>query len=57
MSTPTTYDDTRRALLGHGLDVGTTATLRDVDTVADADSVAFDVPDGEFARVWREVAR
>ncbi len=57
MSTPTTYDDTRRALLGLGLEVGATATLRDVDTVADADVVAHDVPDGEFARVWRERPR
>lgn len=55
MSTPTTYDDTRRALAGTGLGVGTTARLRDVDTRADADLVAGTVPDGQFARVWREV--
>jgi glycosyltransferase A (GT-A) superfamily protein (DUF2064 family) len=55
MSTPTTYDDTRRALTGAGLGVGTTAVLRDVDTRADADAVAGAVPDGQFARAWREV--
>jgi len=57
MSTPTTYDDTRRALTDAGLGVATTASLRDVDTVADADAVADAVPDGEFARAWREVRR
>jgi glycosyltransferase A (GT-A) superfamily protein (DUF2064 family) len=57
MSTPTTYDDTRRALVGEGLDVGVASTLRDVDTVADADAVAQHARDGEFARAWREVQR
>lgn len=57
MSTPTTYDDTRRALAGAGLGVGATSSLRDVDTVADADAVAAAVPGGEFARAWREVRR
>lgn len=52
MSTPTTYDDTRAALLAAGLSVGATATLRDVDTVADAEAVAVQAPDGEFARAW-----
>jgi uncharacterized protein len=55
MSTPTTYDDTRSALTGAGLGVGATATLRDVDTIADAEAVADAVPDGGFARAWREV--
>lgn len=55
MSTPTTYDDTLRALVGEGLDVAVGATLRDVDTVADADAVAAQVGDGEFARAWRVV--
>jgi glycosyltransferase A (GT-A) superfamily protein (DUF2064 family) len=55
MSTPTTYDDTRRALAGAGLGVGVTSVLRDVDTAADAEAVADAVPDGEFARAWREV--
>ncbi|WP_395659393.1 DUF2064 domain-containing protein [Nocardioides sp.] len=57
MSTPDTYRDTRRALAAAGLEVGATAVLRDVDTVADAEAVAAAVPDGEFARVWREVRR
>lgn len=52
MSTPTTYDDTRRALVGEGLDVGTAATLRDVDTVADAEAVAAALPGSNFARAW-----
>jgi uncharacterized protein len=57
MSTPTTYGDTRRALARAGLDVGTTATLRDVDTVTDADAVVREAPAGEFARAWQEVRR
>jgi glycosyltransferase A (GT-A) superfamily protein (DUF2064 family) len=57
MSTPTTYDDTWRALVGEGLDVAVTSTLRDVDTAVDADAVAERAPDGEFARAWREVRR
>lgn len=52
MSTPTTYDDTRAALRAAGLTVGTTATLRDVDTVADAEVVSTQAPAGEFARAW-----
>lgn len=52
MSTPTTYDDTRRALERDGLRVGSTAELRDVDTVDDAEIVAALAPDTEFARVW-----
>ena len=52
MSTPTTYDETRRALVGEGLDVVAATTLRDVDTVADADAVAASVPGSRFARAW-----
>ena len=52
MSAPTTYDDTLRALAGEGLDVAVAATLRDVDTVADADAVAATVPGSHFARAW-----
>ena len=55
MSTPSTYADTRRALERAGLDVGTTTSLRDVDTVADADLVAELAPGSEFARAWRLV--
>ena len=52
MSSPTTYDDTRRALENDGLRVGPTSELRDVDTVEDAEAVAEQAPDTEFARVW-----
>lgn len=55
MSTPRTHDDTRGALAGAGLRVGTTAVLRDVDTAADADAVAVQAPDGHFARAWTAV--
>ncbi|MGZ4450799.1 MAG: TIGR04282 family arsenosugar biosynthesis glycosyltransferase [Nocardioides sp.] len=55
MSTPTTHDDTRAALIRSGASVTATATLRDVDTVADADAVAADAPASEFARAWRGV--
>ncbi len=57
MSTPTTYDDTRAALVGAGLGVGVTDPLRDVDTAEDAEVVASEAHDGEFARAWRKVAR
>ncbi len=52
MSTPTTCDDTRAALVARGLSVSTTATLRDVDTVSDADAVAAAAPASRFARAW-----
>lgn len=52
MSTPTTHDDTRRALEVAGLRVATTGTLCDVDTVADADAVARLAPGTAFARAW-----
>ncbi len=52
MSTPTTGADTRAALVAAGLDVGTTATLRDVDEVADADAVAGLAPGSRFAAAW-----
>jgi len=57
MSTPSTYDDTRRALTGAGLGVASTTGLRDVDTVDDAEAVAGAVPGSEFARAWRTVRR
>jgi glycosyltransferase A (GT-A) superfamily protein (DUF2064 family) len=56
MSTPRTHDDTRRALERRGLAVSTTTTLRDVDTVADADLVASLAPDSHFARAWEATA-
>ena len=55
MSVPHTYADTRAALLGRGLSVGTTATLRDVDDAADAEAVASAAPGTRFARAWRRL--
>ncbi len=55
MSTPTTHDDTRSALLARGLRVGATVTLRDVDTAVDADAVLAHRPTGHFARAWSAV--
>jgi glycosyltransferase A (GT-A) superfamily protein (DUF2064 family) len=52
MSTDRTHDDTRRALESAGLSVGSTAALRDVDTVADADLVAATAAGSHFARAW-----
>jgi glycosyltransferase A (GT-A) superfamily protein (DUF2064 family) len=57
MSTATTYDDTRRALEDGGLEVATGTVLRDVDTVADAEQVAGDHRETEFARAWARVGR
>jgi rSAM/selenodomain-associated transferase 1 len=50
MSTPDTCALTRAALRACGLRVATAATLRDVDTAADAAAVAAEAPDGRFAR-------
>ncbi|QIG42830.1 DUF2064 domain-containing protein [Nocardioides anomalus] len=55
MSTPTTGADTRAALERAGLSVGEAATLRDVDTVADADAVAALAPGSRFATTWARV--
>lgn len=55
MSVATTYDDTWAALAAAGRRVGSTVALRDVDTVADANAVAEECPDGQFAAVWREL--
>lgn len=57
MSTSETLRHTRAALEGAGLRVGTAATLRDVDTVADAVAVAAQAPDSSFARVWARTSR
>lgn len=58
MSTPTTYDDTRAALEAAGLRVGGTATLLDVDTVADAEALlADDAPGARFAASWKALVR
>ena len=53
MSAPTTYDDTRGALVAAGRRVVSTAVLRDVDTVADARRRRTAAPDGQFAAAWR----
>ncbi len=55
MSEPTTYDDTRQALLDQGLRVGATGSLRDVDTAEDADAVAAEAPHSRFAAAWHSV--
>lgn len=55
MSAPTTGEDTRRALEAAGLEVASTTTLRDVDTVADADVVAALAPQTRFAATWARV--
>ncbi|WP_193612072.1 DUF2064 domain-containing protein [Nocardioides lijunqiniae] len=52
MSTPTTYDDTWRALEAAGLRLTTTAVLTDVDTVTEAEDVAALAPHGRFAEAW-----
>ncbi len=52
MSTRRTGFDTRRALTGWGVRVATVATLRDVDTFADAEVVAREAPGTRFAEAW-----
>ncbi len=49
MSTPDTFSHTRLALTGHGLRVGTTVELSDVDIMADAIRVAEATPGSRFA--------
>jgi uncharacterized protein len=53
MSTASTYDDTRAALLHAGLRVTSTAPLADVDTLDDAAAVARLAPDTRFAAAFR----
>ncbi len=55
MSTRRTGFDTRRALTGRGVRMTTTATLRDVDTVVDAEHVAREAPWTRFSRAWSKV--
>ena len=52
MSTPTTYADTLAALHDAGHRVTSTATLRDVDTVDDAEAVAALAPGTRFASTF-----
>lgn len=56
MSTPRTAFDTRRALIGWGVRVATAPVLRDVDTVADAASVAREASATRFGRAWSRLA-
>ncbi|CAN5499885.1 DUF2064 domain-containing protein [soil metagenome] len=53
MSTDSTCDDTRSALLSRDLSVGTARTLQDVDLLADAQEVAAGAPHTRFAQVWQ----
>lgn len=53
MSTPSTCADTEGALVHAGHRVARTATLLDVDTLADARVVAESAPATRFARSWR----
>jgi len=52
MSTRRTGFDTRRALTGWGVRMATAPTLRDVDTVVDAELVAREAPATQFAEAW-----
>ncbi len=52
MSTPATGRETRRALEAAGLRVAAAPTLRDVDTVTDAEWVASLAPGTRFAETW-----
>lgn len=53
MSTPSTYHDTRAALIGAGHRVSSTTLLDDVDTIEDAAEVARLAPDTRFAAAFR----
>jgi uncharacterized protein len=55
MSTDHTFKDTYAVLVASGLDVGTTRTLCDVDTVTDAVAVAVAAPHTRFAGAWSAV--
>jgi len=57
MSRADTFARTRDALVAVGQTVRVGASVRDVDTVDDAEAVAREVAGGAFARAWREVAR
>lgn len=57
MSRADTYLRTREALQASGRTVVAARTVRDVDTVEDADLVASGLVAGHFRQVWHEVAR
>ncbi len=54
MSTNSTGAATRAALVALGLRVGSTAMLRDVDTIEDAQIVAAQAPQTRFAAQWAQ---
>jgi glycosyltransferase A (GT-A) superfamily protein (DUF2064 family) len=55
MSTARTHDDTLAALEAAGARVEGAATIRDVDTLEDADLAAAAAPGTRFARLWSQV--
>jgi uncharacterized protein len=55
MSTPRTYADTMAALRTAGVEAAVTDTLDDVDTSADAHTVAALAPRTRFASVWADI--
>ncbi|MBS42273.1 MAG: glycosyltransferase [Nocardioides sp.] len=57
MSTESTHDDTRDALVAAGFTVAATGPLLDVDTAADADLVAAAAPGTRFAAAWATCRR
>jgi glycosyltransferase A (GT-A) superfamily protein (DUF2064 family) len=57
MSTDRTGELTREALLRAGARVTHVETLRDVDEIDDAESVALAAPDSRFARAFLQVSR
>ncbi len=56
MSTSTTGDETRQALVAAGLRVASASPLTDVDTAEEAHHVAALIPDSRFAQAWARVA-
>lgn len=56
MSTPDTFRDTWAALTDAGLHTGKVAELSDVDTIADAEQVAGDIPESRFAAAVHAIA-
>lgn len=52
MSTSTTCEDTRAALVARGLDVALVDVLCDVDTAQDSELVAAAAPQTRFGRAW-----
>jgi glycosyltransferase A (GT-A) superfamily protein (DUF2064 family) len=56
MSRTDTFRRTWEALRGAGHTVHLAETVRDVDTVADAEAVAATQVDGHFRRAWQQVS-